>query len=151
MLQQSCKLWGCLENQYFKFWLELRLKYWAHASVWNEQLPELINSPKMSSYSVTQISESCRVWKISLLYPGLVSCLGNTGSNLGPEKIYLIAGFILYPGYTVYMFVFSQTLHHKQHVTQFLSSLVCLFNVIASFVGYVMPIPSLSNNSESTI
>ena len=29
-------------------------------------------------------------------------CLGNTGSNLEPEKIYLIFKFLLYQGYTVY-------------------------------------------------
>ena len=28
-------------------------------------------------------------------------CLGNTGSNLGPEKISLISEFLLYQGYTV--------------------------------------------------
>ena len=27
-------------------------------------------------------------------------CLGNTGSNLGPEKISLISGFLLYPGFS---------------------------------------------------
>ena len=29
-------------------------------------------------------------------------CLGNTGSNFGPEKISLISEFLLYPGYTVF-------------------------------------------------
>ena len=28
-------------------------------------------------------------------------CLGNTGSNLGPETISLISEFLLYSGYTV--------------------------------------------------
>ena len=34
-------------------------------------------------------------------------CLGNTGSNLGPEKISLISGSLLYPGYTVMIIIIS--------------------------------------------
>ena len=38
-----------------------------------------------------------------LLYPGLVYFIYiNTGSNMGPEKTSLISELLLYPGYTVY-------------------------------------------------
>ena len=37
-----------------------------------------------------------------ILYPGLVYFIYiNTGSNLGPDKIYLIPGLLIYQGYTV--------------------------------------------------
>ena len=48
--------------------------------------------------------------KRSLLSGFGLFCLGNTGSNLGPEKYILYPG-LLYPGYTI--LVFLSTLRHK--------------------------------------
>ena len=53
-------------------------------------------------YIVTRIYGIYRDRRISILYPGFVYFKYiNTGSNLGPEKISLISGFLSYPGYTV--------------------------------------------------
>ena len=41
--------------------------------------------------------------KRSLISGFVLFCLGNTGSNLGPDRTSLISRFLLYPGYTVYI------------------------------------------------
>ena len=64
--------------------------------------------PNQIIYSVIQ---TCRDRRMSLLYPGFVLfCLGNIGSNLGPDTISLISEFLLYPGYTILIYLYEEDL-----------------------------------------